>query len=93
MKKRVNFDDKRLNDYCSENAIIITNKMPVIITRNTRLEGKCLTCDNIFNKTFRAMIKVGAYCKVCSMKLCVIKRETTCLERIGVKIQINQKKL
>lgn len=85
MKNRVNFDDKRLNDYCSENAIIITNKLPVIITRNTRLEGKCLTCDNIFNKTFRSMIKVGAYCKVCSMKLCVIKRETTCLERIGVK--------
>lgn len=85
MKERVKFDDKRLNDYCSENAIIITNKLPVIITRNTVLEGKCITCDNAFNKTFRAMIKFGAYCKVCSMKLCVIKRDATCLERIGVK--------
>lgn len=83
MKKRVKFDDKRLNDYCIANAIIITNKLPTIITRNTVLEGKCITCDNIFNKNFRSMIKVGAYCQQCTNKNKVTKIKTTCNTKYG----------
>lgn len=83
MKERVKFDDKRLNDYCSENSIIITNNLPDIITRETILEGKCITCDNTFNKTFRAMIKFGAYCKQCSNKIKVIKFKNTCNKKYG----------
>jgi hypothetical protein len=81
----MHYNKVTLEEYCKINSIMITNELHSNINREVRLEGKCLTCNNKFNKTFRSIIKFGAYCKECSMKLCVIKRETTCLKRIGVK--------
>ena len=81
----MHFNKETLEEYCKKNSIIIINDLPSNIKRETILEGKCVTCDNNFNKSFRSMIKNGAYCKECSMKLRVNKRETTCLEKFGVK--------
>jgi hypothetical protein len=81
----MHYTKETLDEYCKNNSIIITNELPSNINREVRLEGKCLTCDNKFNKTFRAMIKFTANCIECSMKIRVIKRESTCLQKFGVK--------
>ena len=81
----MHYTKETLEEYCKTNSIIITNQLPSNINREVRLEGKCLTCDNKFNKTFRAMIKFTANCIECSMKIRVIKRESTCLQKFGVK--------
>lgn len=55
----MHYTKETLEEYCKTNSIIITNDLPSNVNREVRLEGKCLTCNNKFNKTFRAMIKFG----------------------------------
>jgi hypothetical protein len=81
----MHYTKETLEEYCKINSLIITNELPSNINREVRLEGKCVTCDNKFNKTFRAIIKFTANCIECSMKIRGIKRESTCLQKFGVK--------
>ena len=59
----MHFTKETLNEYCKNYSITIINEVPSNLKRETILEGKCLTCNNNFNKSFRSIIKNGAYCK------------------------------
>jgi len=79
------YTKETLEEYCKKTSIVITSQIPSHIKRETILEGKCIICNNNFNKSFRSVVRDGAHCKECSMKLCVNKRQETCLKRFGVK--------
>jgi hypothetical protein len=61
-----------LNEYCAEHKVILNAKYDSA-NRDTRINGNCLLCPNTFDKTFRRLKKVGAYCPDCSKKLGVEK--------------------
>ncbi len=64
----MHYTKETLDEYCKINSITITNELPSNINRELRLEGKCLTCNNNFKKSFRALIKTGGLCRNCSLK-------------------------
>jgi len=58
------------------------------ITRDTIICGNCKgdNCHESFEKNFRALVKFNSYyCKKCSKQISIKKRETTCLEKFGVR--------
>lgn len=75
-----------LNDYCKENNItLVENYQPDTINRNTYIKGKCITvnCENIFNKSFRELVKLNGYCFECAVKEGVKKSKETFMEHYG----------
>lgn len=79
----MHYTKETLEEYCKINSIVITNELPSNINREVRLEGKCLTCSNNFNKIFRSMIKFGAYCIECANTNKLIKTKNTCNKKYG----------
>lgn len=62
------YNNETLINYCNEQNIkLINDYSNEKITRENYIEGKCLTnnCGELFNKTFRQIVKTGAYCKMC----------------------------
>ena len=71
------FNYNFLYSFCINNNISLLKKYSnENITRETRIEGKCLTdnCLNHFNKSFRQLIKVNGYCESCSKTNALQKR-------------------
>jgi hypothetical protein len=64
---KIIYNKDYLNSYCSENNIVLT-KLYNNTNRDTKIEGKCLTenCLYDFNKVFRQLVKSGGYCNKCS---------------------------
>jgi hypothetical protein len=89
-KGTYNKDD--LIKYCNENNIILINDYNNLkITRDTIIEGKCITpnCDNNFNKTFRQLKKNEGFCDICTINKKYIKYKNTCLQKYGVENVFN----
>lgn len=60
------YNNETLEYYCKENNIILIGNYENKICREDFIEGKCINkCQNNFRKTFRQMVKTGAYCKDC----------------------------
>jgi len=94
---KINYNKLLLNDFCIKNSITILNELNSNITRDSRLDGICISenCNNLFNKSFRSLINTNGYCKDCikkrvskqkienveNMKNKVIQ---TCMEKYGV---------
>lgn len=82
------FNNESLQEYCKDNNIILSKDYKDIkITRESVIEGKCLStdCNNNFQKVFRQMYSVsGAYCKTCTHKIADDKRKNTNKEIYGV---------
>ena len=75
-----------LNDCCKENNItLVENYEPHMINRDTTIKGKCITenCKNIFNKSFRELMKLNGYCFECAVKEGVKKAKQTFMEHYG----------
>jgi len=71
------FNYNFLDYFCKNNNIsLLKNYSNENITRETRIEGKCLTnnCLNHFNKSFRQLVKVNSYCESCSKSNALQKR-------------------
>ena len=71
------FNYNFLDYFCKNNNIsLLKNYLNENITRETRIEGKCLTnnCLNHFNKSFRQLVKVNGYCESCSKTNALQKR-------------------
>ena len=71
------FNYNFLDNFCINNNISLLKKYSnENITRETRIEGKCLTnnCLNHFNKSFRQLVKVNGYCESCSKTNALQKR-------------------
>jgi hypothetical protein len=87
-----------LHQYCCENFITLINDYSTyIINRNTIISGKCITtdCDQVFNKSFRELIKLNGYCKMCCINNGKQKIKETNLIKFGVEcsMQNNDVKL
>ena len=85
MPRRSKFTIDTLTLYCVENNITLNKDYSdVKITRETRIDAKCLQCDNNCNKTFRMFVKHGCYCKECQKLIQQEKFKATNMEKLGV---------
>lgn len=82
----ITYNYDRLIEYCNENLIeLIYDYSNEIMGKNYHIEGKCKTenCNNIFNKDFRSLLKIGGYCYDCSKEKGKVKIKKTNFERYG----------
>jgi hypothetical protein len=87
MSEKIKFNLELLTKIYSDNNITLLNDYSnEKITRETRIEGKCLTdeCENNFDKTFRQLYNFGGYCKKCIYKNALENRKNTCITLYGV---------
>jgi hypothetical protein len=64
------YNNETLNKYCQDNKInLLENCDKIIINRDHKINGACITkdCNNEFEKSFRQLIKIGAYCYNCTV--------------------------
>ena len=82
---KIMYNNDFLQSYCKENNVILTDSYGNV-NRDTRIMGKCLTetCEHIFNKGFRQLVKSGAYCNVCSKIKHQHKIKEVVLNKYGV---------
>jgi hypothetical protein len=84
---KVKYDINMLTNFCEKNNILLTDDYSnQFINRDTIIQGICLqsSCENIFTKTFRQLLKINGYCEVCSKENGKIKIINTNLEKYGV---------
>ena len=67
------YNNETLKSYCDENNIeLLENYTNVKINRDNYVKGVCKTkietCDKIFNKSFRQLVKTGPYCLNCAIE-------------------------
>ena len=90
------YTTETLYKFCETNNItLIKNYQDNKIKRETYIEGNCssINCLNIFNKSFRHMVKTGSYCKECTNKIKLHKFIQTNLERYGVEHVLQNKEI
>lgn len=76
----------RLIEYCNKNSVeLIHDYSNELMGKNFRIEGKCTTenCNNVFNKDFRSLLKIGAHCYDCSKEKGKNKIKKTNLKKYG----------
>ena len=86
------YDNKFLYQYIVEKNIELLKNddnqeySNVTVNRDTKINGKCLeiNCKNSFQKGFRQLVKIGAYCDTCTKEKGLIKSKQTSLENYGV---------
>lgn len=64
------YNNETLTRYCLDNRIkLLDNYEQIKINRDHKIKGTCITkdCNNEFEKSFRQLIKIGAYCYDCSV--------------------------
>ena len=62
------YNNETCNKYCEDNEItLLENYEQIKLNRDYKIKGRCITCDcdNEFDKSFRQLIKTGAYCYNC----------------------------
>jgi hypothetical protein len=72
--------------FCEEsNITLINNYDNEIINRDTIINGKCITkeCDDIFNRSFRELVKFNGYCANCCKEIGKHKIIETNLKNFG----------
>jgi hypothetical protein len=91
-KPKVRFDFDLLDDFVTENEITLSiDYTNVYLNREKIIEGLCVNnkdathpCPNAFSKTFRYLLKHGAFCDGCMLGLSQKKIKQTCLATYGV---------
>ena len=75
----------RLLKYCDENKITLNKEYLITdkIKRETRIIGKCFSCENSFDISFRRFIEGFCRCKSCVNIIKRNKTKATCLEKYG----------
>ena len=62
------YNNETFYTYCKDNGIkLLENYETIKINRDYKIKGLCITtdCNNEFYKSFRQMVKTGAYCCKC----------------------------
>lgn len=75
-----------LLQFCKENNITLNNNYTdELINRNTNINGYCITkdCDQMFNRSFRELIKLNGYCANCCKEIGKTKIKETNLKNFG----------
>jgi hypothetical protein len=96
MAKRVTYDYNYLTEYCKQYNITLNKDYSKDkVTRETRIEAKCLyeNCLENAKKCFRQLCKTGCYCKFHIDILRRGKTKKTNLERLGVENPLQSKKV
>ena len=64
------YNNDTFNKYCEDNQIkLLEHYEEIKLNREHKIKGLCIVndCNNEFNKSFRQLIKTGAYCYNCSV--------------------------
>ena len=82
----MSYNLNRLLKYCDENKITLQKEYLITdkIIPETRIIGKCISCKNSFDSSFRLFIEGSFRCKSCVNIIKQTKRKSTCLEKYGV---------
>jgi hypothetical protein len=79
------YNSDTLITYCNEYNIFISNDYTnTNITRESYIQFKCIECSQEYNKTFRQIVKTGAYCQTCMSNIAINKIRNT-----NVKCDVN----
>ena len=84
---KIKYDYVYLQKFCQENGIeLLEDYSDVKVNRETRIKAICLIndCNDISNKTFRQIMKLGCFCKKHTKEIMEQKRKETNKERYGV---------
>jgi hypothetical protein len=65
---RIRYDYNLLKNICQENDItLLLDYKDKYVTRDTRIIGKCILCDNNFDKSLNKIYKQKNFgCKICA---------------------------
>jgi len=83
---RLKYDYIMLMTICNEgNVTLLENYKDKYITRDTRIIGKCILCENSFDKSLNKLYKQRNFgCLDCAKKIKFDKIKNTMVEKYGV---------
>jgi hypothetical protein len=83
---RLKYDYTMLMTICNDgNVTLLENYKDKYITRDTRIIGKCILCENSFNKSLNKLHKQRNFgCLDCAKKIKFDKIKSTMVEKYGV---------
>jgi len=83
---RLKYDYEMLMNICEEgNVTLLEDYKDKFITRDTRIIGKCISCDNSFNKSLNNLHKQRNFgCEKCAKIIGFDRIKNTMVEKYGV---------
>jgi len=83
---RLKYDYEMLSNICNDASVTLLNDYKnEYITRDTRIIGKCILCENSFNKSLNKLHKQRNFgCKSCAKILQFERIKNTMIEKYGV---------
>ena len=83
---RLKYDYEMLTSICNDGGVtLLTDYKNEYITRDTRILGKCILCENGFNKSLNKLHKQRNFgCKTCAKILQFERIKNTMIEKYGV---------
>lgn len=84
-----------LETMCNEAGVtLLEDYSTVYLTRDTKITGKCIRCDNSFTKTFDKLDKNGVFaCKQCTINIKFEKVKNTMVDKYGVEYAAQSKEI
>ena len=88
------YDHTLLADFCKENNIVLLKDYSnERLNRDTKIEGKCISCDETFTKTFRQLYVSNGYCVTHTKTNSKLKYNQTCFKNYGVDNPLQNKEV
>ena len=83
---RLKYDYEMLRNICQDGCVtLLSDYKDTYVTRDTRILGKCILCENSFNKSLNKLYKQRNFgCESCSKLLKFEKVKNTMLSKYGV---------
>ena len=90
---RLRYDFNMLNDLCVEAGVtLLVDYKEQSMTRDTRIIGKCISCENSFDKSLNKLYKQKNFgCDVCSKVIKFQRIKTTMIQNYGVEYAAQNK--
>ena len=77
------YDLEFLKKFCRIKKVKLIGEYDNVYSK-TMIRGKCKLCDNEFGKIFRYIIRIGPFCRKCTVSISKENRRQTCLKRYRV---------
>jgi hypothetical protein len=84
--KRLKYDYEMLKNICDEGGVtLLVDYSDKYVTRDTRVIGKCILCENSFDKSLNKLHKQRNFgCETCAKKFKFERIKTTMVDKYGV---------
>jgi len=83
---KIRHDYEYLKNFVDKNHVELNEDYSKkIITRDSIISGKCISCENHFSIGFRSLLIHGPYCKTHKNIIKKEKTEKTCIDKYGTK--------